>query len=221
MASGWRYAGTQGDFNGDGAMDLAGVNGTSSPTVTIALSYGHKLTAQASYIFKDTVCQDAEPCGLFAGDFDGDGRADILVTNLTEDTFPRPNPHSVILRSQGINKWSEPQRLNSVDDADGVADFNGDGRADIVARDGDNLTVYFSIPAERNAASGCPRSTDLEQESHRRRDVDRLHASDRRGIPKHQPAHRAADRPLYQAVGRCRTTGANYLHLLWWALACW
>ncbi|KGM35346.1 hypothetical protein P409_04970 [Inquilinus limosus MP06] len=141
MGSGWRFAGTQGDFNGDGATDLANLVDTRSATLQSAFSYGNKLVVHGSYKLYNTICGD-DGCGLFAGDFDGDGRADILVSNLYDDTFPRSNRHAVILLSRD-GRW-EWQGRYDWGDVEAVADFNGDGKADVARKFGVTLTIMYS-----------------------------------------------------------------------------
>jgi RHS repeat-associated protein len=148
MSNGWRYAGTQGDFNGDGATDLANMfqrNNPDRPVLSSSVSYGHKLVKYAEYDFGDERCSG--DCDLFSGDFDGDGRSDILVSNLVNGIFGT-NLHAAILLSRGGGYWKRwdapPNVLNIADDVEGVADFNGDGKADIVRRYGKRISIMYS-----------------------------------------------------------------------------
>ena len=67
-----------GDFNGDGAADLAVVN-QSNNTVTILAGKGDgTFELQANYE------SSSGPASIVTGDFDGDGELDMAVTNLTD-----------------------------------------------------------------------------------------------------------------------------------------
>ncbi len=71
MDSDWRFVGTQGDFNGDGATDLAKIVMADNPArrSLTALSYGHKLVKYRQiHVHRCERCRDKE-CGLFSGDF--------------------------------------------------------------------------------------------------------------------------------------------------------
>ena len=113
-----------GDFNGDGRLDLAVANGFAN-TVSILLGNGDG-TFQTHRDY--TTGNDA--VWLAAGDFNGDGRLDLAVVNEEDQTFS-------ILLGNGDGTFQ-----NHVDNPVGgtdvapltltVADFNGDGKLDIV-----------------------------------------------------------------------------------------
>jgi RHS repeat-associated protein len=163
MDSGWRFVGTQGDFNGDGATDIARVWKASDgrPLLVTALSHGgDKLVDyQTQYLFGNSRCRI--DCRLFAGDFDGDGRSDLLVTNLADgDTpFTYTNWRAEILLSRGggwMERWVDTNGYLKIGDTvEGVADFNGDGKADILRRNGGAVTVMYS-PVRSDLQAAAP-----------------------------------------------------------------
>ncbi|MGF6227670.1 RHS repeat-associated protein [Inquilinus ginsengisoli] len=163
MGGGWRFVGTQGDFNGDGATDLARLweAPDGRPLLVTALSHGgDKLVDyQNQYPFGDSRCRIE--CRLFSGDFDGDGRSDLLVSNLADGGFPSSytNWRAEILLSRGggwMQRWVDTNGYLKIgDDIEAVADFNGDGKADILRRYGKTLTVMYS-PVRSDLQTAAP-----------------------------------------------------------------
>jgi FG-GAP-like repeat/FG-GAP repeat len=123
-----------GDFNGDGRQDLAFPNNVEEwGTVSILLGdgAGHFGTARSSFA-------GGYPQSVAVGDFNGDGRQDLAVTNTATDDV------SILLgdgtgsfsRAPDVFPGSEPYSV-------AVGDFNGDGRQDLaVANDlSNNVSV--------------------------------------------------------------------------------
>jgi FG-GAP-like repeat/FG-GAP repeat len=123
-----------GDFNGDGKQDLALPNNVEDGgTVSVLLGdgEGHFGTARSSFA-------GGYPLSVAVGDFNGDGRQDLAVTNTATDDV------SILLgdgtgsfsRAPDVFPGSEPYSV-------AVGDFNGDGRQDLaVANDlSNNVSV--------------------------------------------------------------------------------
>jgi uncharacterized delta-60 repeat protein len=123
-AAGWHFAKT-GDFNGDGKTDLLMLNDTTHG-VAIWQMDGTQVTANpqvgtinaaAGWHFQDT------------GDFNGDGKTDLLMLNDTT--------HGVaIWQMNGTQVTANPQ-VGVINAAagwhyDGLRDFNGDGKTDLL-----------------------------------------------------------------------------------------
>jgi hypothetical protein len=121
------------DFNGDGIADLAVVNG-GSDTVTILLGNGDgTFTAVAS-----TPSTGFEPLSIAAGDLNGDGIADLAVSNQN-DGYPNPGIVTVLLgNGDGTFKAGPTLQSGSIPYTVAVADFNGDGKADLVTGNAGN-----------------------------------------------------------------------------------
>jgi hypothetical protein len=117
-----------GDFNGDGKQDIVTANRGSNSTVSVLLRNA------ANTGFDPTVdfAVGAYPFSVTVGDFNGDGKQDIVTANSGNGIG---NTASVLLRNAantgfdpkvdfavGANPWSVA-----------VGDFNGDNRQDIVA----------------------------------------------------------------------------------------
>jgi hypothetical protein len=116
-----------GDFNGDGKLDLAVVNRFSSTvgtpgTVSILLGKGDGTFTPGSTITVGMVAG-----GVAAGDFRGNGKLDLAVTNFNDKTVS-------ILLGQGDGTFAAPVNYNVGDSPSGVAvgDFNRDGKLDLV-----------------------------------------------------------------------------------------
>jgi len=119
------------DFNGDGKADvpLYSTNGTyvdwtmNGPQITAA----QPLTYQGN-----TVSLDASWCVAGVGDFNGDGKADILLhnTNGTFVDWTMNGPQ--ITAAQPLTYQGNTVSLDASWSVAGVGDFNGDGKAGIL-----------------------------------------------------------------------------------------
>jgi uncharacterized protein (TIGR03437 family) len=126
-----------GDFNGDGKPDLAVAN-TESANVTILLGNGAGgfLAAPGSPLAVGTL-----PTSIVTADFNGDGKADLAVTNVPGNsvTIWLGIGGGVFAAAPGnpISAGTSPYQLT-------VADFNGDGKPDLaVAGSNGNITVLL------------------------------------------------------------------------------
>src|SRR5207253_1733034 len=115
------------DFDGDGKLDLAIAN-SGDNTVTIMLGNGDgTFQAQKDYAAGPTGVKDASDIAL--GDFNGDGKLDLAVTNPSTDQVS-------ILLGQGDGTFQAPTGYStgasgSHPIAVSAADFNGDGKLDL------------------------------------------------------------------------------------------
>ncbi len=129
------YQISQGDFNGDGKLDLA-VSNFSSNTLSILLGNGDgTFQAQTTY---NTL---ARPFGIAIGDVNGDGISDLVVGNDSTGL-------NVLLGdgSGGFNPGVSLSGGNCPTDVI-LADLNQDGALDIVAGNecGSGLEVYLGV----------------------------------------------------------------------------
>jgi hypothetical protein len=122
-----------GDFNGDGLLDLAVVEGAQtggSPGVSVLLGNGNG-TFQAARTFNAGTI----PVSVAVGDFTGDGRLDLAVANAG-DSQGRGQGVSVLLGNgdgtfQAARTFDAGTQPRSV----AVGDFNGDGPLDLAVAD--------------------------------------------------------------------------------------
>ncbi|HEV8553537.1 MAG TPA: FG-GAP-like repeat-containing protein [Casimicrobiaceae bacterium] len=115
------YAVVSGDFNGDGKLDLAVVNGDNN-TLSVLLGNGDGTFAAAV-----NYATNSYPDGLAVGDFNGDGKLDVAVVNDFSDDV------SIFLgHGDGTVGAATNYAARSGPASVAIADFNGDGRVDLV-----------------------------------------------------------------------------------------
>ncbi len=145
-----------GDYDGDGKMDIFSVSGDpSTPSRKLLLSNGHGFSIACSGINDGACGTDSESymqhdlTRFIPGDFDGDGRTDIMVLS-GYDLFTR----RILLLSDGDSFHiacvgfddgdcgiAHMDELVEPDSRIGLGDFNGDGL--------DDLFVMSSLSAYR------------------------------------------------------------------------
>ena len=134
-STGWVIQGV-GDFNGDGMADILWQN-SSSGEVYIWFMNGSTIQSQAA------VASVAPSTGWVikgVGDFNGDGKADILWQNTTSgEVYLWLMNGSTITSQAGVE--SVPSSTGWV--IEGIGDFNGDGMADILWQNTTSGLVYI------------------------------------------------------------------------------
>jgi hypothetical protein len=122
-SAGWRLQ-TAADFNGDGRDDVAAFDG-SSGAWRVALSNG---TGFASTSWGSLAAPFGDWSRALAGDFNGDGRADLAVFNQAAATWwvGLSTGAAFGFSSWGADPGAPPGWGSAV-----TGDFNGDGRDDL------------------------------------------------------------------------------------------
>ncbi|MHB8259923.1 MAG: T9SS type A sorting domain-containing protein [Bacteroidia bacterium] len=129
------YSVCSADFNGDGKVDLAVANYTSS-NVSVLLGTGTSSFGAAAYFTVDTY-----PFSVISADFNGDGKADLATASYIQN-------HISILLGTGNGSF-----FSQTDFAEGTnpysvisADFNGDGKADLASANSgsNNISVLLN-----------------------------------------------------------------------------
>lgn len=119
-----------GDFNGDGILDLATANlgdSNTADSITVLLGNGDGTFTPQTAI----PLSGPDPVWLALGDFNGDGIADLAVSNEISDSV-------TVLLGNGSGSFT-PASANFATGSNpydlAVADFNGDGLPDIAVGD--------------------------------------------------------------------------------------
>lgn len=121
------------DFNGDGKIDLFVANDSDPNYLFINQGNGtfQERALEAGIAFNGDGETQAN-MGLAIGDYDGDGRNDLLITTFSQDYFPlfrqdRPGLYEDVSASAGIRNATR----SWLGWACGFADFDNDGRRDL------------------------------------------------------------------------------------------
>jgi hypothetical protein len=123
------------DFNGDGRLDVATVNGTGS-NLSVFLRGPAGFAAEAGSPF----ATGPGPGYGVAADFNGDGLPDVATQNFNNGTV------SVLLRQAGGGFAGGPTlSIGAGTGSVTAADFNGDGRIDIAAPSYTNSNILTYI----------------------------------------------------------------------------
>jgi hypothetical protein len=118
-------AAASGDFNGDGRVDVVTANGivTGSHGVSIMLSNGDGSFQAPRNFFTGT-----DPTAIAVGDYDGDGKLDVAVSNGAANTL------SILLgNGDGTLQAATTVSLPGFTFSIFAADFNSDGKKDLIA----------------------------------------------------------------------------------------
>jgi hypothetical protein len=127
------------DFNGDGRPDVATINGTSSDVSVFLRQPGGGFAQEAG----SPVAVGSGPSGATVGDFNGDGRLDLAVSNFVGQSV------SVLLRQPGAGFALEGGAITlGAATAVAAGDFNTDGRLDLAVTrsDTNQLVLLFRNP---------------------------------------------------------------------------
>ncbi len=152
---------TWGDFDGDGDLDLAvavpsaGVLGEGSREIAILKGDGAGTFVAGATLSVDGGAPNAATvAALAAGDFDGDGRADLSVLS-----FQDSRALLLFYRGSGALEFEAP-RPTDIGSSAGrwltSGDVDGDGRADLVVSSKDLIApeVFGSVSVWRSAGDG-------------------------------------------------------------------
>ncbi len=142
-----------GDLNGDGNLDLVIAN-TETPYLTILLGDGEGGFAPSPHSPFDTH-SFPHVHGIAVGDFNSDGKLDVVTDSWGHDQilmFPGDGKGNLILPGQAFKTGKRPyQRLRS-------ADFNKDGKPDVVTTDLDQNAVSILLGDGKGSLRDAPGS---------------------------------------------------------------
>jgi len=129
-----------GDFNGDGILDMVVAN-YGGDSVSVLLGNGDgTFQTQATYATGSSPYSVANPYSVAVGDFNGDGKLDIVVANSAGSSV-------LILRGNGDGTFQPRVSYTTglYPSSVAVGDFNGDGKLDLIVGNagGDTVSVLL------------------------------------------------------------------------------
>jgi hypothetical protein len=150
----------QGDFNGDGKEDIALAGAPGWSGVPIAFSKGDGTFTVVNKPLLDFPGWATAAPRMLAGDFNGDGRDDLLLTggpgwttmpvafSQGDGTFTTTNKNI-----PDVNSWTSNAALKAV-----VGDADGDGRADLIMT---GISGWGTIPVAFSKGDGTFQVTNF------------------------------------------------------------
>ncbi|MCQ4166243.1 FG-GAP repeat domain-containing protein [Tahibacter harae] len=155
-----------GDFDGDGRVDLAYTG--DSRQVRVLRNLGGANFRHVQAIPTQSSGESARLSALVSGDFNGDGKVDLVALDRGRDTTPAGTSALLVWGQAGGQFAAAASRLPTAGGAIWAAagDFTGDGRADLLTgnRTGDvSLSHYDSSTATPRLLASLRTYTGVEE----------------------------------------------------------
>jgi hypothetical protein len=146
----WSIAGI-GDFNGDGKSDILWRN-TNGTLIDWTMN-GSQITASQSLTLQGAQASpDASWSIAGIGDFNGDGKSDILWRNTSGTLIDWTMNGSQITSSRQVALGGSPVMPDSSWSIVGIGDFNGDGKSDILWRNTNGTLIDWTMNGSQVAS---------------------------------------------------------------------
>ncbi|MFN8625865.1 MAG: VCBS repeat-containing protein [Candidatus Binatia bacterium] len=157
-AGSWAVA--VGDFNKDGAVDLAVTNRNNNPAPAVTIFHGN---GHGAFTLAQTLPlgMDGDPVAIASADLNGDGRPDLVVANQNADNL-------AVFVAQADNSFQAAQFFSSGTKSSGpngvaLVDVSGDGKRDAVVSNGASSDVSILL-GDGTGRFGSPRAFVAHQE---------------------------------------------------------
>ena len=147
----WSVAGL-GDFNGDGTNDFLWRN--QNGTLVDWTMNGSQITASQAVTFgANPVAPDNSWNVAGIGDFNGDGKSDILWRNANGSLIDWTMNGSQVTASQQITLGGTATSPDSSWSVAGIGDFNGDGKSDVLWRNTNGSLIDWTMNGSQITSS--------------------------------------------------------------------
>ncbi len=151
-----------GDFNGDGLLDLA-VTSQIDQVVSVLFNTTTPGASTPSFSTKTDFSTGSTPGGVFASDFNGDGKLDLAVFT------PNDTSLSFFLNSTTPGatspSFSAKYNFTTVDDPSGfvISDINTDGKPDLAVTESNkgNVSIYLNTTLPGASTPAFSAKTDF------------------------------------------------------------
>jgi hypothetical protein len=141
--SSWNVAGI-GDFNGDGKDDVLWRN-TNGSLVDWSMNGSQVTASQQVTLGGSPATPDSSWNVAGIGDFNGDGKADVLWRNANGSLVDWTMNGSQIASSQAVTLGGTLATPDSSWSVAGIGDFNGDGKADVLWRNTNGTLIDWTM----------------------------------------------------------------------------
>jgi hypothetical protein len=141
--SSWNVAGI-GDFNGYGKADILWRN-TDGSLIDWTMNGSQVTASQQVTLGGSAASPDASWSIAGIGDFDGDGKADLLWRNANGSLIEWTMNGSQITSSQTVTLQGTAVMPDSGWSVAGIGDFNGDGKSDILWRNTNGSLIDWTM----------------------------------------------------------------------------